>query len=257
EFSIAYQDRSPLVNTAGAGQWGKYKNLSEISPNYPEEVTNLPLTRHQALDAGLKLKIRTGARYVELPDGSVNSFSKSPLIYIQYNKGINGFWGSDVKYDKWKISVKGDLNFQLAGEFRYNIVMAGFLSSNNLQTPDFHHYAGNLTSKATTYLETFQLAPFYAFSNNAKIFGAMHTEYKLNGLLTNKIPLIRNLNFRLITGCNILVLKNINYQEVFVGLDNIAKLFRLDYVKGLGKDGMNYNGFRIGIRGFSTLFSDY
>jgi hypothetical protein len=257
ELSIAYQDRSPLVNTAGAGQWGKYKNLSEISPNYPEEVLNLPLTRHQALDAGLKLKIRTGARYVELPDGSVNSFSKSPLIYIQYNKGINGFLGSDVKYDKWKLSVKGDVSLQLAGEFRYNIMMAGFLVSNNLQTPDYHHYAGNLTSKATTYLETFQLAPFYAFSNNANIFGAIHTEYKLNGLLTNKIPLVRNLNFRLITGSNILFLKNINYQEIFIGLDNIAKLFRVDYVKGLGKDGMNYNGFRIGIRGFSTLFSDY
>jgi hypothetical protein len=76
-------------------------------------------------------------------------------------------------------------------------------------------------------------------------------------LLTNKIPLVRNLNFRLITGSNILFLKNINYQEIFLGLDNIAKLFRVDYVKGLGKNGMNYNGFRIGIRGFSTLFSDY
>jgi len=257
EFSVSYQDRLPLVNTAGAGQWGKYKNLSEISPNYPEEITNIPLTRHQALDAGFKIQIRTGARYIELPDGSVNSFSKSPLIAFQFNKGISGFLGSDVKYDKWKLSVKGDVSLQLAGEFRYNIVMAGFLGSNSLQIPDYHHYAGNLTRKATTYLETFQLAPFYAFSNNANIFGAIHTEYKLNGLLTNKIPLVRNLNFRLITGSNILFLKNINYQEIFLGLDNIAKLFRVDYVKGLGKNGMNYNGFRIGIRGFSTLFSDY
>ena len=257
EVSIAYQDRSPLVNTANAGQWGKFKPLSEIPPNYPEEVTDIPLTRHQALDAGFKLKIRTGARYIELPDGSVNSFSKSPLITFQFNKGIKGLWGSDVKYDKWKLSVKGDVNLQLAGEFRYNVVMAGFFSSTNLQIPDYHHYAGNLTRKATAYLETFQLAPFYAFSNNANIFGAIHTEYKLNGLLTNKIPLVRNLNFRLITGSNILFLKNINYQEIFLGLDNIAKLFRVDYVKGLGKNGMNYNGFRIGIRGFSTLFSDY
>jgi hypothetical protein len=76
-------------------------------------------------------------------------------------------------------------------------------------------------------------------------------------LLTNKIPLVRNLNFRLITGSNILLLKNMSYQDVFFGLDNVAKLFRVDYVKGLGKDGMKYNGFRIGIRGFSTLFSDY
>jgi hypothetical protein len=256
-FHFSFQDRKPLNNTTGAGQWGTFKSVNQIEPNYPTEISNSPLLRHQAAEAGIKIQFRTGAKFIELPDGSINSFSKSPVIDFHYNKGLKRFLSSDVNYDKWKLSVKGKFDFKLLGEFRYNLVTAGFLNARNVQLPDFHHYAGNLTRKAAPYLESFQLAPFYAFSNNAELFSALHFEYRLNGLGTNKIPVLRNLNFRLITGTNILLLKGKNYQEVFLGVDNVAKLFRIDFVKGLGKDGSDFQGIKIGIRGFSSLFSDY
>ena len=256
-FHFIYQDRKPLSNTTGAGQWGKFKSIDKLEPNFPNEITNAPLTRHQATEAGIKIQIRTGAKFIELPNGTMNSFSKSPVILIEYSKGLNNILRSDVNYDKWKLSVRGDLDFKLLGEFRYNIVTAGFLNAKNVQLPDFHHYAGNLTRKAATYLESFQLAPFYAFSNNEELFSALHFEYRLNGLGTNKIPVLRNLNFRLITGANILLLEGKNYKEVFLGIDNVAKLFRIDFIKGMGKDGKNFQGIKIGIRGFSSLFSDY
>ena len=85
----------------------------------------------------------------------------------------------------------------------------------------------------------------------------MNVEYRLNGLLTNKIPLIQKLNLRVVTGANAIWLKDKNYTEVFVGVDNILKLFRVDYVWGMGKTIMPQNGIKIGIRGFSTLFTDY
>jgi hypothetical protein len=256
-FHFSFQDRKPLNNTTGAGQWGSYKSIDKIEPNFPTEITNIPLSRHQAAEAGISLQVRTGAKFIELPDGTMNSFSRSPVISLHYNKGIQPILGSDVNFDKWKLSVRGDLDFKLLGEFRYNIVTAGFFNAKTVLLPDYHHYAGNLTRKATQYLESFQLAPFYSFSNNADIFSALHFEYRFNGLGTNKIPVLRNLNFRLISGANILLLEGRNYQEMFLGIDNIAKLFRIDYIKGMGKDGKDYNGIRIGIRGFSTLFSDY
>ena len=123
--------------------------------------------------------------------------------------------------------------------------------------PDYNHFIGNLTSKATPYVESFQIAPFYALSNNEKIFLQLNGEYRFNGLLTNKIPLIQKLNLRVVTGANTLWLKNKNYTEVFVGVDNLLKLFRIDYIWGLSKNVATQNGIRIGIRGFSTLFTDY
>lgn len=256
-FHFSLQDRKPLQNLTGAGQWGTYKNLNQIEPNYPTEISNSPFTRHQAAETGIRIQIRTGAKYIELPDGSISSFSKSPVIALHYNHGIKGIFGSDVNYAKWKMTVRGEVDFKLLGEFRYNLVGAGFFYTKNVQVPDFNHYAGNLTRKAAPYLETFQLAPFYAFSNKSTFFSAVHVEYRLNGLGTNKIPIIRNLNFRLVSGANILLLDAVKYHEVFIGIDNVAKLFRIDFMKGLGRDGKNYQGLKIGIRGFSSLFSDY
>jgi hypothetical protein len=105
-------------------------------------------------------------------------------------------------------------------------------------------------------VESFQVAPFYAFSNKENFYGELHAEYKLNGLLTNKIPIIKKLNFRLVTGTNMILLKNRSYQELFLGIDNIAKIFRFDYVRGHGQSLGATHGFRLGIRGFPSLFND-
>jgi len=130
------------------------------------------------------------------------------------------------------------------------------LNTERVALPDYNHFIGNLTRKATPYVESFQVAPFYAFSNKERFFGEFHAEYKLNGLLTNKIPIIKKLNLRLVTGTNMIMLKNRNYQELFMGIENIFKLLRFDYVKGHGQSLGSTHGFRLGIRGFSSLFTD-
>jgi hypothetical protein len=53
-----------------------------------------------------------------------------------------------------------------------------------------------------------------------------------------------------------ILLKDKNYQELFLGIDNIFKLLRLDYVKGHGESIGSTQGFRLGIRGFSGVFTD-
>jgi hypothetical protein len=56
-------------------------------------------------------------------------------------------------------------------------------------------------------------------------------EHHFNGLITNKIPYFKKLNWNLVGGCNTYFIKeNDRYEEVFVGLENIFKIFRLDFV---------------------------
>lgn len=76
-------------------------------------------------------------------------------------------------------------------------------------------------------------------------------------MLTNKIPFIKKLNLRLITGSNLFFESERSYAEIFIGLDNLLKIFRVDYFWGVGKDVFAQNGIKIGIRGFSNLFSEY
>ena len=252
-----YQDRIPLVNTDTNYAWGSSRILNKFTPNYPTEIVSQPMNPHQAFVVGFRISFKPGTKYIELPDRVVSSFSRTPTFSLQYTKGIKNVLGSDNEFDKWRFSITGDINFKLGGEFKYRVETGGFITAKTVEVPDYNHFIGNLTRKSTPYVESFQVAPFYALSNKEKIFLQMNGEYRLNGLLTNKIPLIRRLNLRVVTGANTIWLKDKNYTEVFVGVDNILKLFRLDYVWGMGKTVMPQNGIKIGIRGFSTLFTDY
>lgn len=255
--SIYFQDRIPLVNTDTNYAWGSSRVFSKFTPNYPVEITNQPMPAHQAFVIGLKISYRPGTKYIELPDRVISSFSRTPTFTLQYSKGIANVLGSDVDFDKWRFSVTGDLNLKLGGEFKYRVETGGFINTKSVEIPDYNHFIGNLTRKATPYVESFQVAPFYALSNKEKIFLQLNGEYRLNGLLTNKIPIVRRLNLRVVTGANTIWLKEKNYTEVFVGVDNIFKLFRVDYIWGIGKTVAPQNGIKIGIRGFSSLFTDY
>ena len=256
DVNIQYQNRNPMTNVDTlqiGGDRGKFKNLT---PNYPIEAGTGPMVSHQSLVASIRFRFRPGARYVELPDGQVNTFSRSPVFSFQYSRAISGLFDNDSRFGKWRISMVGDINFKIGGEFRYKIQSGGFLHAQRVELPDYNHFIGNLTGKATPYVESFQVAPFYSFSNREKFFGEFHGEYKLNGLLTNKIPLIKKLNLRLVTGANMILLKDRSYQELFLGIDNIIKVLRIDYIRGHGQSLGSTHGIRLGIRGFSAVFTD-
>jgi hypothetical protein len=69
-------------------------------------------------------------------------------------------------------------------------------------------------------------------------------------LLTNKIPGFKKLNWNLVAGLNsFYVNKNSNYSEVFIGLENIFKILRVDFVTGFDKGKKSTTGIRIGFGG--------
>jgi hypothetical protein len=139
----------------------------------------------------------------------------------------------------------------LGGTFRYNIVAGGFLQKDSVGTPDMQHFNGNQTKVRAPYLSSFQLIPYYKYSNTAGFFTQAHVEHHLNGLLTNKIPLFRKLNWNMVTGANAFYINRTNnYIEAFVGLENILRLLRIDFYWGFEYGRQATTGFRFGITGF-------
>jgi hypothetical protein len=92
------------------------------------------------------------------------------------------------------------------------------------------------------------------FSNTASLYGEAHAEWHLNGFLTNKIPLMKQLGWDLVAGNNTLYINTNNYYtEVFVGIDNLGyKIFRfgrLDLVRGWDHTGQARTGLRLSLSG--------
>lgn len=246
--NLLYEDRMPLDNTTDFSII-KYGN-KKFTPNYPYEKMDSQFVRHQAVIAGITLSYQPGQKYVQFPNYRVPLGSKYPTFTLAYQKGFNKIFGSDVDFDKWNFSVTDDMNFKLAGQLNYRIDIGGFLNDKSVFIQDYRHFNGNQLIFASRYLYSFQIAPYYANSTTASFYTTLHAEHHFNGLLTNKIPLFKRLNWNLVAGTNAFYVNgNNNYVEIFGGLENIFKLFRVDVVGSYlnGKNGQV--AVRIGLGG--------
>ena len=251
-----YQDRLPLDNRTDY-TW-RDKADRAYTPNYPFEIVNENIKRHQVFVTLIGLTWQPGAKYIELPDRKINIGSKHPVFSFTYIRNYSNLFGSDADFSKWKLTVRDDINMKLMGLFRYRLGMGGFLDNDKVELPDYNHFNGNISSFATEYLNSFQLLPIYQFSNTSKFYALAHLEHNFKGFLTNKIPGIRKLNLYLVAGANGFYLNKTQttYVELFAGIDNIFKQIRIDFVQTYGAGILRQSGFKIGLTRFTGQRGD-
>jgi hypothetical protein len=251
--NLVYQDRMPLENTTNY-KWRDIKGR-EFTPNYPE-IMNRNIDRHQALVLTVGVSWRPGARYIEFPDRKIGIGSRYPTFSASITQGIKTVLGSDISYTKWRFGIQDNLNLKLKGSFRYHLSIGGFLNTDSVAVPDYQHFNGNQILTAGEYLNTFQLLPYYKYSNKETFYAMGHAEHHFNGMLTNKIPLFRKLNWHLVGGSNAFFVNRKSYYiEAFAGLENIFKIIRVDLIWGF-EPSRSTTGVRVGIRGFGGRDND-
>ncbi|MEJ7740162.1 MAG: DUF5686 and carboxypeptidase regulatory-like domain-containing protein [Chitinophagaceae bacterium] len=246
--SMEFQSRLPLENTTTYS----VRDVKERSytPNFPVELQPENIKRHQAFILAAGFSWQPGARYITFPGRKVNIGSKYPTFHLNYTKGIEGFFSSDINYDKWRVEMVDDINFKLAGQFDYRVSIGGFINSRKVQMPDYQHFNGNQSVFAGTYLNSFQLAPYYRNSTITSFYTTLNAEHHFNGLITNKIPLLRKFNWHLVTGTNAFYVNpNSNYVEIFAGIKNIFRFFRIDFIQSFSAGHKPYSGITLGLQG--------
>jgi len=227
-----------------------FRREGTFLPNHPKDLAGIPFDRNQAFVAGISVSWQPGQRYIQYPTYKMPLGSKMPTFELEYNKGIPKIFNSDADFDKWKVSVTDKMNFKLKGELQYRVSVGGFFNSRRVDIPDLQHFNGNQTFYNLKYLNSFQLAPYYRYSNAEPFYALAHVEHHFNGLLTNKIPLINRLKWNLVVGSNAFYVNNNSYYvEAFAGLENILKIFRVDFVNAYQPGLGTKFGVRVGFGG--------
>lgn len=232
-LTLSYEQRMPLENSTD--YTFSESNKKYITPNQPD---NLPVfEEHKAAIVSASVSYQPGWKYIEYPKFRSPVPSNAPIFTLRYTKGISGIFGSRSDFDKWSFDIEHQIGLRLLGTVNYRLMAGGFLNNGYVGLPDMKHLFGNQTFLANPYLNSFQLAPYYRFSNTADLYGQGHVEWHLNGWLTNKIPLFRRLNWHLVGATNVLFIDEDNYYaEVSAGLENIGYKFlrfgRVDFVAG-------------------------
>jgi hypothetical protein len=249
QIKTSYEKRLPIFNTS-TYTFKKSDSLN-LTENYPTDKVSInEIAEHEAMLTELQLSYRPGQRYIQFPDQKIPLRSKYPLFVFTYTKGIRNLLGSDVDFDKWNLDIKDNMNLKLAGEIKYKFSVGGFLNSNIVTIQDYKHFLGNPLKAALNNETSFQLMSSYANSNTEKYSVTTHFEHHLNGLISNKIPLINKLKWNLLYGTHLLYLSNNNhYEELYIGMENIFKLFRIDFVSAYQNGKFVKSGFAIGTGG--------
>ncbi len=247
DFAINYQNRSPLDNLIDS-----IRDIA-FTPNYPTDLMDKNLTPHQALLLKVNVQWTPDSKYLELPNRIINLGSKYPTFNINLITGLKNIMGSDVDFVKWNISAEKNINLKLYGRVSTKIILGGFMNSNKVFEPDFQHYNTSQIPLSNSYLNSFQLLPYYQYSNTARFYTESHTEYHLNGFLSNKIPFFKRLNCFFVVGLNTLNVNNqISYYETLFSVENIFKIGRLDFINGYLANGPNSHGIKFSLKLFGN-----
>ncbi len=231
-INALYEDRIPLYNST---DFTLFKNDADnIKPNFPyvKGLDTVEVPRHQAVIVSVDISFRPGQKYIQLPYSKVPIGSKFPTFSLNYTKGISDILGSDVNFDKWKFTVEDDKNLRLAGMLRYKLGIGGFINDHKVPIQDYQHFRGNEMRKILgQYLSSFQHLKYYEHSNTNDFYAFANIEHHFNGLLTNKIPFFKKLNWNLVAGTNgFYVNEDNNYIDFFAGIENIFKILRVDFI---------------------------
>ena len=180
-----------------------------------------------------------------------------PVITLTYQHGVKGVLGSNFNYNKFTAKIYQSFRLGNFGRSDYTI-QAGYIPS-DLPAPLLFPHLGNQTFFYNR--AAFNTMHFFEFVSDK--FVSLNYNHNFEGLLFNRIPLIRQLKWRLIASANVLfgsqresnldLMKeavpvinprgmgnklrprynfsaldpNIPYVEVGYGIDNIFKIFRL------------------------------
>lgn len=235
--SAEYLRRRGLLNNA---DWVLIKNDHDYTSNNPLEpgnYTSLPFDTHTLYKASIGGSVRFGMKYITRPDGKIPVRGGNyPTLSFRYDKA---FAGSDKQYKYDFIALRTTYNASIGnkGDFGINLKAGKFFNADGIAFADYKHFNGNQTRVGTeeTYLNRFNLLPYYTHSTNDQYFEA-HVEHNFKGYIMNKIPGLNLLQWNLIVGYHNIATPNYKpYHEFNVGFDNIGignfRFLRLDYVR--------------------------
>ncbi|MFH1321430.1 MAG: DUF5686 family protein [Bacteroidota bacterium] len=184
-----------------------------------------------------------GERFLQNDNERISLGTKKwPVFTIKYTLGINDVLNSDFDYHKLTLSVSDQIKMGVFGK-SYYLLTAGQIFS-RIPYPLLEVHLGNETP--FYYSENFNLMNYFEFVSDRYV--SLSYSHHFQGMVLNRIPLMRKLKWRLLGTANLLygntgsgntdltntnqpvfkTLKEKPYIEFSYGIENILRLIRVE-----------------------------
>ena len=246
-LSLNYQQRSPLQNTNLFSFFPKVKN--SYTPNGVEipGVADSNINRHNSFRIDLDFHIVFGQQYITRPDVRFRTGSKYPELFISFKEAVPINKVSDQNFIFLEAQLKGEIPLKILGTTFYRFGGGGYPINKAIDYPDYKSFSGNFLNLGGTDLLGFYLIQYYRNTTD-QYFAEAHVEHHFGGFILNKIPGIRKLKLDEVLGFHFLYTPvRKEYYQINVGLANIFKIIRVDFVAGFEDQTVHQFGGRVAI----------
>lgn len=180
--------------------------------------------------------------YEKIPLGS-----KWPVFSLTWKKSLPDFIGSDLNYDWMEFRISDKISLGIFGNMAYMTRLGMFLNDNHTELMDVKHFNGNQTVFGSHYHDGFQLLDYYSASTTEP-YAEVHFQHSFDGFFFNKIPGFRKLKLQETFGARSLYSKDFkDYTELSMGIENILRVLRVDFIFSLSRHHANEFGVTVGI----------
>lgn len=226
EWFVSHRQYTPLLNLP---------DIKNFSVNSGTPLTNF--------EVALKLRFAYLEKFIETDYNRYSLGTKYPVAELLVAKGIAGVFNSAYNYSKYSLLVKDMMKISPYGVLYYRVYggkINGAMPFTNLE----NHPGNDLF-----YYDPFAFNLMNRFEYLSDQYAGVNIEHNIGSGLFRFIPLTRKLKWRQfwtaktlwgsLSNENIAInnkastfktLNNKTYMEVGTGIDNIFKVFRLDFV---------------------------
>lgn len=254
---IEYADRRFLENTSNYSF--REGDQRRFTSNRPGNISgaNSNFSDHRLYLLRSQISWRPGLKYSIRNNRKSPLYNTAPYLTLTYNKGIPVASGHhSSRFDQLETNFRHAFSFGVSGKLDINLTAGSFVNASQLSFMDFKHFGGNRTIFTSMGAASkYRLLDYYQYSTDRNYIGGIF-HYQFRKFLLTQLPLLRFTGVRENIFFNYLKTdRSPHYMEVGYSLDNLWRIFRVEFAAGFENGAYFQSSPRFGIAAFINFTS--
>ncbi len=249
QLGFEWADRNELFNNTNFSFGDRNERPFRLNRPIVEELAGSDVLEfNRASKAYAYYAIRPFLKFRRYNGRLIPLQDSSPKFSLTYRKGINGLLGSDVDYDHVELGIESKVNLGVRATFDFKLEAGTFLNDNAASLPDFKNFSGNrLLFVPLNVTGGYRMLDYYRYSTSQD-YVSLFSHLRFRKFLFTQLPMLRvsglkeNLFFNYLTTPT-----SDHYSEIGYTIDNIFRIFRVEFIQSFqGWEAKDF-GVRIGV----------
>ncbi|WP_186754457.1 DUF5686 family protein [Echinicola salinicaeni] len=256
KLSLSYLDRGELENNNNYSFYNKPGREYTLNRPANIEAVDMAFEPNESLILDWEMQWRPGLKFYERNGERYSLNNTAPLISFVYRKGLAnvGLEDAAANFDQLEIGIKHGFKFGVSGKLDFNIKAGDFVNREKLYFMDYKHFGGNRTvfSNMGT-VNNYRFLDYYRYSTQRNYISSI-IHYQFRKFLFTQFPVLRFSGIRENLFFNYLKTEESpHYWEIGYSLDNLFRLFRVEFGAGFENSKYQRSGVRIGVASFINI----